>query len=307
MTARSGNVSLLLRARPGNLPDDDISFRQRFHARFPVVLDTKGLAMWMQTQRVSAGDAATERFPFNFENGTGLETLNDAIRESKEGVTVHLAEGFDKYAPQANAVYHEAGYDAYLTGSVFASLAHAIAKINPNQGPGEGKEEKEKEGHIDFGALPLANVLPLFRGIWNFSLAPSVDHPLITDKGVPLLVSDFPPIISQPELDACSEGFSVLWKWIDAKQAFCIVLEEAAAEGAVAAITRKCNQAGWRVSLVAELLANPPTSRNSNGSKGNGRRGKEISVGACLALTAASFLAGGLAAALFLNRGGKTG
>merc|ERR1711988_1738892 len=55
--------------------------------------------------------------------GKALEQEREtAISAGKPTVSVSFAPGHDRYGPDCNA-FHEAGYDAYITGCVFAHLA----------------------------------------------------------------------------------------------------------------------------------------------------------------------------------------
>lgn len=53
---------------------------------------------------------------------SGLLTVCPSSRLGWVGLHVELAHGFERYGPGTNA-YHEAGYDAYITGVCFARMA----------------------------------------------------------------------------------------------------------------------------------------------------------------------------------------
>jgi len=57
---------------------------------------------------------------------TGVETLFDDCQKNKklkDNIKISLAPGFESYSnAQADGKAHEAGYDAYMTGFIFATF-----------------------------------------------------------------------------------------------------------------------------------------------------------------------------------------
>jgi len=167
----------------GPLPESYAEFTSTVASRFPLVMDTKLLAqsdpfkfaLETAVPRASGGsETATPgtaalggntpaAAPVREEGAkvlrfgsTSLGELfrvvqeeEDEVRTSERQTTVSLASGFERYAQPAP---HEAGYDAYMTGYIFAHMEHALSKH----------------------AAVLGNRIPMFKGLFDFDLSGSV-------------------------------------------------------------------------------------------------------------------------------------
>lgn len=95
------------------LPEKLVDFKADVRACFPAgVYDTRLISTREDLLGKSLGDK-------------GLEGLCQALVQGtpEGGVDLELAEGFEKYGgSERQAFAHEAGYDAYLTGAVFARM-----------------------------------------------------------------------------------------------------------------------------------------------------------------------------------------
>ena len=116
------------------MPSTYLQFAQEWHARFPYTFDTKILAFHSKDfYKTSLGPL--------YEKLTDDEKFKHNIRN-----TFDLANGFGNYEGQALlSHYHEAAYDAHMTGVVFMSIIkHKEIENAKNQSKG-GRNKKVDE------------------------------------------------------------------------------------------------------------------------------------------------------------------
>ena len=143
----------------GPLPESYAEYKRAFHTLFPIMFDTQLLI---------------QRDPFRFVP-LSADAAHDAPRDSRFGskalgnvykvfqeeaalaktkglgtVEVTFAPSHDRYGPQCDA-FHEAGYDAYVTGCVFAHMAQQA--LAPEHMP------------------RLNGRMTMFRSLYDFNLA----------------------------------------------------------------------------------------------------------------------------------------
>ena len=116
----------------GPLPKSYPFLKARVHELFPVLFDTKFLvtveAFKYKQEDAGAGSVREPRF-----GGRGLAALHKVLAdetkaakdEAKPIVEVTFAAGHDLYPAECTA-FHEAGFDAYITGCVFAHMAKEV-------------------------------------------------------------------------------------------------------------------------------------------------------------------------------------
>ena len=116
----------------GPLPKSYPFLKARVHELFPLLFDTKFLvtveAFKYKQEDAGAGSVREPRF-----GGRGLAALHKVLAdetkaakdEAKPIVEVTFAAGHDLYPADCNA-FHEAGFDAYITGCVFAHMAKEV-------------------------------------------------------------------------------------------------------------------------------------------------------------------------------------
>ena len=116
----------------GPLPKSYPVLKARVHELFPLLFDTKFLvtveAFKYKQEDAGAGSVREPRF-----GGRGLAALHKVLadetkaakEEAKPIVEVTFAAGHDLYPADCNA-FHEAGFDAYITGCVFAHMAKEV-------------------------------------------------------------------------------------------------------------------------------------------------------------------------------------
>ncbi|KAK5055173.1 hypothetical protein LTR84_012922 [Exophiala bonariae] len=109
----------------GDLPEKVEDFASKFHALFPLVLDTKYLATLGSATWSNTSLRAVE------------EELNNEAKPS-----IHLPTGFDRYLFAAN--YHEAGFDSFVTAKIGLKLPAKLKR--------EGKDIKMLAEHAKFVA-----------------------------------------------------------------------------------------------------------------------------------------------------------
>jgi len=113
------------------LPESYPEFKQLAHSLFPVIFDTQFLAksepfMFLpKTADSNHGSEREHRFG-SMALGAVYKVFKDEASAAKSAgkptVEVSFAPGHDRYAPDCEA-FHEAGYDAYITGYAFAHMA----------------------------------------------------------------------------------------------------------------------------------------------------------------------------------------
>lgn len=132
------------------LPETYQDFKDQSHQLFPSVFDTQVLAKskLFRTKAKKDGEQ-TSRFS-SFALGQVYKVLKQEAEESRdlgeEVVGFTLAEGHERY--ENSASFHEAGYDAFVTGCVFAYMCDALGRF-----PDE-----------------LQGQLMMFRGFYYFKL-----------------------------------------------------------------------------------------------------------------------------------------
>ena len=132
------------------LPESYQEFKDLSHQFFPSIFDTQVLAK-SDLFRMKPGkeEAQTPRFS-SVALGQVYKVLKQEAEAEEEvdmpGVLFHLAEGHDRYDKSAS--FHEAGYDAFVTGCVFAYMCEAL-----------GQRPEEFNGR-----------LMMFRGLYHFNL-----------------------------------------------------------------------------------------------------------------------------------------
>ncbi|KAI9311552.1 ribonuclease H-like domain-containing protein [Dichotomocladium elegans] len=116
------------------LPEQIHEFKQTALEMWPCIVDTKYLA------------EAHPLLKRCFDTTSLLPLYNTIVEEMKSSsIQIEIAHGYDRYAYDSNA-QHEAGYDAYMTGTVFIGLFHYIKEREEDETettPEEGKSEVE--------------------------------------------------------------------------------------------------------------------------------------------------------------------
>jgi len=104
-----------------DLPEDVEQFRQAFHAAFPMLIDTKH--MFSENNKLR-GLVSRNALGQCFEATASSPSFNAT------NPTVVLSPGFERYASDEEALHHEAGYDAYMTGVIFARAMATLGLSN---------------------------------------------------------------------------------------------------------------------------------------------------------------------------------
>eukprot|EP01130_Rhizamoeba_saxonica_P010550 TRINITY_DN432_c0_g1_i17.p1 TRINITY_DN432_c0_g1~~TRINITY_DN432_c0_g1_i17.p1 ORF type:complete len:443 (+),score=104.68 TRINITY_DN432_c0_g1_i17:3511-4839(+) len=97
-------------------------FKTEFNSIFPLIMDTKHIA---QSEAI---------WPLIYKFGTRLNDLFNACLELDDfdiGV-LDIPEKFNRYSSDSESVYHEAGYDALITGQIFIALINYLGPGNIN-------------------------------------------------------------------------------------------------------------------------------------------------------------------------------
>eukprot|EP00741_Cyanophora_paradoxa_P002993 tig00000658_g2905.t1 len=216
----------------GPLPEELPAFKASLNSLFPQVYDTKFIA----TSDLFAAQ------PARFRSGTSLGDLHDTVRGSTTAL-VRLAPGFDRYLcadgspaepnAAAAALPHEAGYDAFMTGTVFAKLSAEFA-------PEEFRAAAE-------------NRLNLIRSLFAMNLAG--DDQLL-EKGGVLHVGGLPSDYTNGDVvQLFSEsGASVRIMRIDEHSAFAVVQDASARDTALTAARAAVPSPGVAVKTLEEFF-----------------------------------------------------
>jgi len=219
----------------GRLPESYAKYKELVQSHFPVIFDTQLLAKKEPFKFLPASDADAKR-----EHRFGSHALGEVykvfLREAEAArtagtptVEVSFAPGHDRYGPDC-AAFHEAGYDAYVTGYAFAHMA----KLAFSQ-------------EVKFS---LSCRSTMFRALFDFHLA-GEDELVATGiyvhvKGLKgqdadSLRSAFAEIKAPSENDE-SQAADVQIRWIDDDNAFAVLPESCSA--AVAAMLQRVKAAG---------------------------------------------------------------
>jgi len=186
------------------LPEKLSEFGAIIHDYFPEIYDTKYLATY--------GDLCKD-----MSVSTSLEEVYKKSIDSGEVTKISLAEGFTKYKNGQHL--HEAGYDAYLTGSIFSIWREKILEKNTS-----ATDHKQK--------LINKHVLNKCINVWSFDgpsyLIGTVFHCTVPND---YNVSDFERVL---------EGhppFSVLW--VDEKSALVVFMGQVDSESVIGCLDKQ--------------------------------------------------------------------
>ena len=113
----------------GPLPRSYPKLKEIVYGLFPSLFDTQFLASSdvFKFAPQDAGPGSPRQYRFGSKALCELHKVfadeaAAAMKDAKPTVEVTFAPGHDRYSPDCNA-FHEAGYDAYITGCVFAHMA----------------------------------------------------------------------------------------------------------------------------------------------------------------------------------------
>ena len=116
----------------GPLPDHVDKFTRIVHEHFPLVLDTKLLLSSDSVLynavagRTSLGDAY-HALAEQKSSTASSNSSSSSSPPSASSVPMRFASDYDAYADPSGQQHHEAGYDAYMTGSLLLHAANATA------------------------------------------------------------------------------------------------------------------------------------------------------------------------------------
>lgn len=205
----------------GPLPKSYETFRETFLNYFPLVLDTKLLVSrepfkFKPQAKIENGQPPPAPEPRFGSTALGeiFAVFQEEVTAAKEAgrpvVDVSFAPSFDRYANDVSAA-HEAAYDAYMTGFAFAQMA---------------KEALKPEA-----VIVLGNRLPMFRGLFEFSLAGGSESKLhgsayVHVSGLTgLAVSDVKAAFAEVKIPGEESPAHVVVHWIDDDSAFAVFPE----------------------------------------------------------------------------------
>eukprot|EP00736_Rhodelphis_marinus_P001285 Rmarinus@m.25845 len=151
------------------LPETLVEFKTKLKELFPVVYDTKHLAML-----ADMGSLA-------------LESLHAAVKERFPQIQIEFAPGFDMY--KSSTAAHEAAYDAYITGIAYVHLRQHLS---------------DSLARDALHSLPLQNRMYVMRNIFTLNLEQDEDD---VEKGTHLYATwkggvNVDTVLKKHELDA---------------------------------------------------------------------------------------------------------
>uniref|UniRef100_A0A8D8RCG3 Poly(A)-specific ribonuclease PARN n=1 Tax=Cacopsylla melanoneura TaxID=428564 RepID=A0A8D8RCG3_9HEMI len=186
-----------------DLPEDYVSFKSALHCIFPQIVDTKHLCAQSPLREIITNSALSPL----------LETVQ------KEPFTkIPCKAGLPGRGYSiSNEKYHEAGYDAYITGLVFLSLSHYLQSHPPGGGGGGGETSP---------SLPLSPLPDQYRN--KLHLMRLTHYPYVDLKGTEptpdlshVFVVNFPATWKSNNIaDLFSSYGPVNISWISDKAAF---------------------------------------------------------------------------------------
>jgi poly(A)-specific ribonuclease len=108
------------------LPVELDDFRENLHTKFPSIYDTKYISA-LEPDGTALDNTALEACYKHYVLGekTGDKGADSAAKIATERVTITISEWVQGYDP-SDPHYHNAGYDAYVTGCVFANQVHLL-------------------------------------------------------------------------------------------------------------------------------------------------------------------------------------
>ena len=192
------------------LPEDVETFRTAFHSRFPIVYDTRHVVL-------TASKIEEYR---ELEDLVPSATLGDAYESTRKeafaGTHIALAKDFNRYQSskddeESPDFAHEAGYDAYMTGSLLLRLGSWM------------RRKGEKSAQEKFSAF--TNRLNLMRMDASFFLEKENLDTHLDSPGC-LYIENFPRDISTTQIvqlfrPYTPERIGVWWK---SKTSACVLL-----------------------------------------------------------------------------------
>eukprot|EP00931_Biecheleriopsis_adriatica_P094185 TRINITY_DN67867_c0_g1_i1.p1 TRINITY_DN67867_c0_g1~~TRINITY_DN67867_c0_g1_i1.p1 ORF type:complete len:554 (+),score=159.35 TRINITY_DN67867_c0_g1_i1:51-1712(+) len=220
-----------------SLPESYAEFKELIHGSFPLLFDTQLLAKsepFKFLPQEGAESVPQHRFGSHALGQVYkvfFEESETARKAGKPAVEVTFAPSHDRYSGDC-AAFHEAGYDAYVTGYVFAHMAKEVLKA---------------EGVSKFNGR-----MTMFRGLFDFNVAAADE---LVAKGVYVhtrglkgragdaLRTAFAEVKAS-EGDS-SEPAEVQIKWINDDSAFAVLPESCSA--AVAEMLKRVKAAGGTV------------------------------------------------------------
>jgi len=211
------DLLFMMNAFEGALPATLAAFKAQMQQMFPCVYDTKLLAK-------------SKAFEGRFSN-TGLEPLYLDIRTNSLRMPVKLPLGFTDYRQDVLESYsrggkaHEAAYDAYITGFVFAQLKHELGSSI----------------HM------YANQLNLMFSLYELNLA---GEDKFTATGPVAYLSNITKDTQTEDLNAMLGQMEGCIQWLDDNSAFVLFGADENEDAALAQLRE--NQLNVRVSTYAE-------------------------------------------------------
>ncbi|KAF1751819.1 hypothetical protein GCK72_018373 [Caenorhabditis remanei] len=130
------------------LPQNYNAFKRQFHGLFPKIIDTKLIAQSLRIELPGVGDS--------------LEKLGDYFGTEKSNKTVppelrgYIGPWMNPLDDDSENVYHNAGFDSYITGEVFLKLAHTYINRKNNL----KNESLEFTRILQYLEAPIQNRLP---------------------------------------------------------------------------------------------------------------------------------------------------
>mmetsp|Transcript_102272 Transcript_102272/g.305372 ORF Transcript_102272/g.305372 Transcript_102272/m.305372 type:complete len:555 (-) Transcript_102272:70-1734(-) len=236
------------------LPKSYETFREVLQNRFPLLLDTKLLATRepFKFKPLAPGGPPEEGKPAPQREqrfgSTALGELFKVLQEEASGakeaggvpaVEVRFAPAFDRYALDASAA-HEAGYDAYMTGYVFAQMA--------------------KEALRPERVAALGNRTPMFRSLFDFNLAGGDESKIHSGAYVHVSgltgwdVAKTREVFAEIKAPGGTAPASVQIFWIDDDSAF-FVLPTECSEALAAKLERSRTESGLTLTPGEEWFA----------------------------------------------------
>lgn len=137
------DLLFLMKWLEGPLPSDMSSFVDKFNKLFPEVYDTKYIAasgiLGIKYQETALCDIYDQLLGKGFaaaaaSTGSDVTAINNAL-EAINSLKIVSANGFENYKSTESQQLHDAGYDSYCTGSVFAAeiaIANGFNNIKQN-------------------------------------------------------------------------------------------------------------------------------------------------------------------------------
>ena len=178
------------------LPADFELFRQDLHSKFPWIYDTKYITS-LNVDGTKIPDTCLQKcYEHYMKNNT--ENNNENNIENKKEIQIKMSDIVVGYEGD-NAQYHNAGYDAYTTGCVFAKQIYHIQQQNTTTSTTVTTSILTNSSNMYANTLPstvetaCGNTICINRNLYYLQLTPTLPAERFSLTGGTVRITGFDP------------------------------------------------------------------------------------------------------------------